>query len=378
MTKQHAILSASSSHRWLSCPPSAKLCAALPDTSSEYAQEGTDAHELCEFKVRKALGEKVRNPKNKLQYYDSEMEDCSEQYKDFVMERYEDAKRHCPDPIVKIEERLDFSAWVPDGFGTGDCVIIADGVLQIIDFKYGQGVLVEADHNPQMMCYALGAIDAFAFLYDIKLVKMVIFQPRRQNVSTFVMDTADLLSWAEETLKPTAELAIKGEGEFEAGDHCQFCKVKATCRKRAEYNLSLAKYDFQMPAMLGKTEIAAILDKADSLAKWVKDIQEYALQQAINGEEFPGYKVVEGRSSRSYTDEAAVADAVSAAGYDPYEKKLLTITAMTSLLGKKKFEEILGGLIQKPPGKPTLVPNSDIREPINSAKDDFKDIQEEK
>lgn len=374
MTKQHALLSASASHRWLACPPSAKLCAELPDEGSAYAQEGTDAHELCEFKVRKALGEKVRNPKNKLQYYNSEMEDCAEQYCQFVMEKLGEASKHCSDPIIKIEERLDFSNWVPEGFGTGDCVIIADGVLQIIDFKYGLGVLVDAEENPQMMCYALGALDAYGYLYDIKLIKMIIFQPRRENISQCVMEKEKLLYWAEETLKPTAELAIKGEGEFCAGEHCQFCKVRATCRKRAEYNLELAKYDFQMPAMLEPHEIAAILERVDGLVSWAGDVKDFALQQAINGTEYPGYKLVEGKSNRKYTDEDAVIKTVTEAGYDPYAKKLLGITDMTHLLGKKKFEELLGGLIQKPPGKPTLVPEADKRPPMNTAKDDFNDM----
>lgn len=374
MTKQHAFLSASASHRWLACPPSAKLCAELPDESSPYAQEGTDAHELCEFKVRKALGEKVRNPKNKLQYYNAEMEDCAEQYCQFVMEKYEEAKSHCPDAIIKIEEKLDFSEWVPDGFGTGDCVIIADGVLNIIDFKYGLGVLVDANENPQMMCYALGALDAFGFLYDIKLIRMIIFQPRRGNVSMYAMEKQQLLDWAENTLRPTAELAIKGEGEFCAGEHCQFCKVRATCRKRAEYNLELARYDFQMPAMLESHEISAILERVDGLVSWASDIKDYALQQALSGTEYPGFKLVEGKSNRKYTDEDAVVKAVTDAGYDPYAKKLLGITDMTSLLGKKKFEELLGGLIQKPPGKPTLVPEADKRPPMNTAKDDFSDM----
>ena len=231
--------------------------------------------------------------------------------------------------------------------------------------------MVEAEDNPQMMCYALGALDIYDGIYDITSVKMTIFQPRRENVSTFTIKKEDLLKWADDFLKPTAELAFSGEGEFKAGDHCTFCKAKATCRKRAEYNLELAKYDFEMPASLSKTEIAAILPKIDDLTAWAADIKEYALQQALSGTEYPGFKVVEGRANRKYTDEEAVAFVVKDNGYDPYEKKLLGITAMTSLLGKKKFEELLGALIAKPQGKPTLVPASDKRPALNTSKDDF-------
>lgn len=368
---KHALLSASASKQWLNCPPSAKLCAAQEDRASPYARQGTDAHELCEHKVLKALGRDTNDPTENLEFYDAEMENCTEEYRNYVMEQYAAAKTMCADPEVLVEQRLDFSKWVPEGFGTGDCIIISDGVLHIIDFKYGLGVLVVADHNPQMMCYALGALDIFDGIYDIREIKMTIFQPRRDNVSSFTMDKAALLEWADTVLAPTAKLAFEGKGEFKAGDHCQFCRIKATCRKRAEYNLELAKYDFEMPDTLEDTEIAAILVKADELVSWVNDVKEYALQQALSGTEYAGFKVVEGRSNRKYTDEDAVASAVKDAGFDPYEKKLLGVTAMTSLLGKKKFENIVGGLVTKPPGKPTLVPISDKRQALNTAKDDF-------
>ena len=373
MPVRHAILSASSSHRWLNCPPSAQLCAAEANKSSPYAQQGTDAHELCEYKVLKSLGRDVSDPTENLDYFDTEMDDCSDQYCSYVMEQYEEAKKLCSDPQVLVEQTLDFSRWVPMGFGTGDCLIVADKVLHIIDFKYGLGILVDANDNPQMMCYALGALDIYDGIYDIEKVKMTIFQPRRENISTCTMTKDALLSWADEVLKPTAELAIEGKGDFNAGDHCQFCAVKATCRKRAEHNLELARYDFEMPANLDETEIAAILPRIDDLTAWAADIKEYALQQALSGVAYPGFKVVEGKSNRKYTDEEAVAFVVKDNGYDPYEKKLLGITAMTSLLGKKKFEELLAGLIAKPPGKPTLVPESDKRPALNTAKDDFSE-----
>ena len=375
---KHAYLSASASHRWLACPPSAKLCANIADQTSEYAQQGTDCHELCAYLVEKALGRAVTDPTENLTFYDAEMQICAEEYRNYVLEQIEAAKEFCKDPQVMIEQRLDFSRWVENGFGTGDCVIVADEVLQIIDYKHGLGVLVSAgdeEHggNSQMMCYALGALEAFGDIYDINQIKMTIFQPRRDNVSTYTISKDDLLKWAEEVLAPTAQLAYTGKGEFKAGDHCQFCKVKATCRKRAEYNLELAKYDFEMPATLDDIEIAAILAKVDEMISWGNDIKEYALQQAQSGVHFDGWKIVEGRSNRKFTDEAAVVFKVKDAGYNPYEKKLLGITAMSTMLGKKKFEELLGELVYKPPGKPTLVPESDKRPAMNTAQEDFNE-----
>ena len=373
----HAFLSPSASHRWLNCPPSAKLCAALPDQTSPYAAQGTDAHELCAYLVEKALGRDVNDPTESLSYYDAEMQTCAEGYADFVMQEYELAKQTCPDTDVLIEQKVDFSKWVEGGTGTADCILLSDGTAEIIDYKHGLGVMVSAESeefggNPQLMCYALGLIDMFDGIYNIDTLRMAIYQPRRDNVSICQMSKDDLMKWAEETLAPTAILATKGEGEFKAGDHCQFCKVKATCRKRAEYNLEMAKYDFEVPATLEDHEIEAILMKVDQLTSWAEDVKEYALNQALQGKEYEHFKVVEGRSNRKYTDENAVAFAVKDAGFDPYEKKLLGITAMTSLLGKKKFEELLGGMITKPPGKPTLVSKSDKRPAMkNTAQEDF-------
>lgn len=373
MPTNHAFLSASASHRWLNCPPSAKLCESLPDQTSSFAQEGTDCHELCAYLVEKAIGKDVKDPTENLTYYNAEMQNCAEEYCSYVLEQLEEAKKYCADPMVFIEQRLDFSRWVENGFGTGDCLILADQVLQIIDYKHGLGVLVESDHNSQMMCYALGALEAFDGIYDIDRVTMTIFQPRRDNISTWSCTKEELLKWADEVLAPTAALAYEGKGEFKAGEHCQFCKEKATCRKRAEFNLELAQYDFAMPDTLDEMEIAAILEKVDQLIAWGNDIKDYALVQAQAGTHFDGWKIVEGRSNRKFTDEAAVATAVIEAGFDPYEKKLLGITAMSSLLGKKQFDELLGGLVYKPPGKPALVPESDKRPAMNTATDDFKD-----
>ena len=367
MPDTHAILSASSSKMWLNCPPSALLNAKLPESSSPYAQQGTDAHSLCEFKLHQALGHKVRDPTEDLQNYDEEMENCANDYTAYVLSQIPENAQ------VFIEERLDFSKWVPGGFGTGDCIIIGDGTLKIIDFKYGLGVLVSAEQNTQMMLYALGAIDTYDMLYDIKEVQMTIFQPRRQNVSTYTISKEELLKWAEEYLIPRAKLAAEGKGEFHAGSHCQFCKIKATCRKRAEHHMELARYEFAKPETLTDEEVEDILDKVDGLSGWANDVKEYALQQALSGKKWKRWKVVEGRSNRKYTDEKAVADKVQEAGFDPYDHKLQGVTAMSKLLGKKKFDELLGGLVYKPKGKPTLVDIGDKRPEINTADEDFKE-----
>ena len=372
MPEVHAILSASSSKRWLNCTPSARLEQNFPNESSVYAEEGTAAHALGEYKLRKYLHERVQRPTS--EYENEEMEANTDIYAEFIISTVERIKETCPHPLVMVEERLDYSYLVPSGFGTGDCVIIADGTLYVMDYKNGKGVFVNCDHNPQMMLYALGALEMFSILYDINEIQMVIFQPRIENISEFSMPVSDLLDWAENELKPKAELAAKGEGEFCAGEHCRFCKVKATCRKRAEYNLTLAQYDFSPAATLEDREIEAILEKADALTAWAADVKEYALSQALAGKQWTGYKVVEGRSNRKYTDEKAVAEAVKAIGENPYCKpEVLGITAMTKLLGgKKKFDELLSKYVCKPQGKPTLVPASDKRKAWNPAQNEFK------
>lgn len=369
--KAHAILSASSSHRWLNCPPSARLCETYEDKGSDYAAEGTDAHSLCEYKLRLALGMEAADPTEHLTWYNEEMLDCANGYAAYILELVEAAKETCADPVVLIEQRVDFSRWVEQGFGTSDAIIISDGTLHVVDYKHGLGVLVEADNNPQMMCYALGALELFDAIYDIDTVAMTVYQPRRQNVSTFEMSKDDLFCWADEVLKPTAELAFAGDGNFLCGEWCGFCKAKHECRARAEANLMLAQYDFKLPPLLEDTEIEVILSRADQLVSWVNDIKEYALQQAISGKEWTGFKLVEGRSNRRYTDEAAVTQTVTGAGFDPYERKLLGITAMQKLLGKSRFDELLSAYIEKPQGKPTLVPESDKRPVMNNAKTDF-------
>lgn len=369
--KGHALLSASSSERWLSCPPSARLCESYDDKGSNYAAEGTDAHELCEYKLRQALGIEAKDPTENLTWFNEEMADCASGYATYILEQVEAAKQNCADPVVLIEQRVDFSRWVDSGFGTADCIIIADGTLQICDYKHGLGVLVSAEKNPQMQCYALGALELFDGIYDIDTVLMTIYQPRRDNISTYELSKDELYRWADEVLKPTADLAFAGDGNFLCGEWCGFCKAKHNCRARADANLELARYDFKLPPLLTDEEVEEILTRVDDLVAWATDIKEYALLQAISGKEWNGWKLVEGRSNRRYTNETAVADTVSDAGFDPYDHKVLGVTAMQKLLGKSCFDELLAVYIEKPQGKPTLVPESDKRPVMNTAKNDF-------
>lgn len=370
-TKGHAVLSASSSNRWLHCPPSARLCESYDDRGSNYAAEGTDAHELCEYKLRRALDMEANDPTENLTWFSAEMADCASSYAAYILELVKAAKQTCADPVVLVEQRVDFSRWVKSGFGTADCIIIADGILQVCDYKHGMGILVSAEKNPQMQCYALGALELFDGIYDIDTVSMTIYQPRRDNVSTFSLNKDDLYHWADEVLKPAADLAFAGDGNFLCGEWCGFCKAKQECRARAEANLELARYEFKLPPLLTDEEVEEILSRIDGLVAWANDIKEYAMQQAINGKEWSGWKLVEGRSNRRYTNETAVADTVSDAGFDPYEHKVLGITAMQKLLGKSRFDELLSVYIEKPQGKPTLVPESDKRPAMNTAKNDF-------
>lgn len=374
---KHAVLSASSSHRWLNCSPSARLEQEFEDRETEAAAEGTAAHALCEHKLRRALKRQSRKPISK--YDCEEMDTHTDNYVQFVLETIAQAKEHCADPIINIEQRLDFSCYVPHGFGTGDCIIIADKTLHIIDFKYGQGVLVEAEQNPQMMLYALGALRIYDTLYDIEDVAMTIYQPRRENISTWTITVSDLLSWAENELVPKARLAFDGKGEYMPGPWCTFCKAAVKCRARAEEKLALARHEFAQPPLLTDAEIEEILGKLDDLTRWADEIKSYAQDAALNhGKQWHGYKVVEGRSVRKYSDEEAVIEAANAAGYhDIFRKTLLPITEMEKLMGKQEFAEVLSGLIIKPAGKPTLVPITDKRPAMTKANIDFNEIQED-
>ncbi|MFV0441756.1 MAG: DUF2800 domain-containing protein [Lachnospirales bacterium] len=374
--KNHATLSASASHRWLHCTPSALLELEFENKTSTAAEEGTAAHNLSEHKLKKTL--KIRSKRPTSNFDSDEMEDHTDNYVSFVLEKLELAKQTCKDPLVLIEQKLDFSKYVPQGFGTGDCLIIADSSLHIIDFKYGQGVLVDAKDNPQMKLYAMGALETYDALYDIEEVSMTIFQPRRENISTWTIPANELKSWAENELKAKAQLAINGEGDFCSGEWCQFCRASIKCRTRAEENLKLAQMEFKLPPLLLDSEIEEILGKLSDLTKWANSISAYAADSAIrHGKQWYGFKVVEGRSNRKYSNEMQVAEIAKEHGYsDIYKQSLITLTEMEKLMGKKLFQEILGHLIVKPQGKLTLVPSSDKRQAVNvsNAKNEFNEI----
>lgn len=374
MLDQHALLSASGAHRWLSCPPSARAEAGLPDSSAEAAEQGTVAHALAEWKVRRLDHRLVDSAGDKpvSEWIDEEMERYTDEYVTFVLEQAAAAKMADPSFTLRVEQRLDFCHIVPGGFGTGDCVIIAEPTLQIIDLKYGQGVLVEAENNPQLMLYTLGALHTFGDLYDIERVAVTIYQPRRANVDTCEVSVAELQQWAETEVIPKAELASAGEGEFCPGSWCQFCRIAPTCRAWAEANLTLAKLEFAPPEELSDAEIADVLARIPDLKSWASDVEAYALSKEVNqGVVFEGVKIVAGRSVRKYISETDVAVAAEAAGYrDIWDRKLIPLTAMEKLMGKPAFNKILGDLVTKPAGKPTLIPASDKRpalDPVSAA-----------
>jgi len=386
MPGDHARLSASGAHRWMACPGSVRLEQGFPESTSTYAEEGTLAHSMAELILRYNNGELTKRTfsgrMNKLrehELYSKEMEDYIADYTSRVWEEVNDAKRICPDAQVLFEQRLDFSAYVPEGFGTGDVVIVAEPELRVIDLKYGQGVPVSAVENPQLKLYGLGALEEYGGLYDIQKVVTTIIQPRLDSVSSHEYTPEELECWGTDTVAPRAAEALGENAALCAGGHCRFCKAKAVCRARAEENLELAKYEFSDPDLLSDEEIAEILKQAEDLAAWAKDIQEFALEEALKGKKWDGWKLVEGRSNRKYTDKTVVASVLTGAGYVQEQifkpAELLGITDMTKLVGKKRFEELLGSLIEKPEGKPTLVPSADKRPEWNKAADDFADDQ---
>ena len=370
----HALLSPSAAHRWMNCPPSACLEREFPSSSSEVAAEGTAAHALCEHKLRKLL--KLRSKRPHSDFEDDEMDRCSDDYVSFVQEQMTEI----PSPMVLVEQRLDITRYVTEAFGTADCIIVGGDRLHIVDFKYGMGVLVEAEHNPQMMLYALGALELLDGIYDIQTISMSIFQPRRENVCTWSLPKEELLRWARDDLVEKARLAYMGEGEYRAGEWCTFCRAAVRCRARAEEKLRLAKEEFKYPPLITDEEIEDVLGEIPELIKWANAILAYATDAAVNhGKVWMGFKIVEGRSVRRYKDEDAVAREAESAGYtDIFDRKLISLTQMERLMGKKAFTDILDGLIEKPPGKPTLVPISDKRPSIHtgSAQLEFTAITE--
>ncbi len=375
MPIQHALLSASSAHRWLHCTGAPKLEQEFPDTTSVYAQEGTLAHELCELKLKKyttvmpkGAYTRAHNKIMKSELWQNEMESTSETYLEYVKE----IMLACEiAPVVLIEKRVDFSQYVPEGFGTADCLILAGDTLHVVDYKHGKGVVVDADHNPQMMLYALGAMDELSLLYRFKSVHMVIVQPRVNNISEFTMSAEDLRSWGESVVKPKAEAAISGNGTFEAGDWCRFCRAKQQCKTRYESNDSLypelsVQHD---PRLITLDELGEYLRRGRDMAAWLEDMKEYALSESLAGAEVPGWKAVEGRGSRAFTDTDEAVDTLVKNGIDEsvlYERRVLTLAQMEKAVGKKVFGELVGDLVVKNPGKPTLVEESDKRPRITN------------
>ena len=368
MMGTHAILSASSSSRWIHCPPSVRLSQKYEDEVSPYALEGTSAHALAEYKLKTLLKMKTIAPIESLDYYNKEMEELTENYSEYVMEVVSKYKS----PAVFVEERLDLSDYVKESFGTADCIVVGSNELNIIDLKYGQGVLVDAKENTQLMLYGLGALSIFDGIYDIEKVILHIYQPRRCNISTYEIKKIELYKWGE-SVREIAKKAYKGEGEYSCGEWCIFCKAKNKCRKRAEENLKLAQEEFTLPPELSDDEIEEILPKLDNLEQWVKNIKTYALERALKGRRWKDLKLVEGRSNRKYVDEDEVIKKVKELGFNPFEEKLLGITAMTKLLGKKVFDENITDLLEKPKGKLTLVSIRDAREEvkIDNVKEEF-------
>ena len=375
MPTQHALLSASGAHRWLHCTGSPLLEKDFPDSTSVYAQEGTLAHYLCELKLMAYTGEitkrKLTSMKNKLmksELWQPEMDSTSEAYLDYIKDI---TMSYTVKPVILIEKKVDFSQYVPEGFGTADCLILAGDTLHVVDYKHGKGVVVDADHNPQMMLYALGAMSELSLLYRFKFVHMTIVQPRVNNISEFTMTADDLIEWGETVVKPKAEAAISGHGEFEAGDWCRFCRAKQQCKTRYESNDSLypelsERHD---PRLITLTELGEYLRRGRDMAAWLEDMKEYALSESLAGADVPGWKAVEGRGSRAFTDTDEAVDTLIKNGIDEsvlYERRVLTLAQMEKAVGKKAFGELVGDLVIKNPGKPTLVEESDKRPKITN------------
>ena len=369
----HSRIPPSAAKQILNCPPSLLTGEQFKDEESPYAAEGSAGHALAEHLIKKYL--KIRTKRPVSDFYMDELVEAVEEYVAYVIEQIEEAWRLCRYPILTVEQRVDLSYYVTGCFGTADMVIVTDRKVHIIDLKLGKGVEVSAENNYQLMLYALGVLVTVEMLFDIETVELTIVQPRICNFSTWEISVEDLKHWAEEEFVPKAKMALAGEGEFHAGDWCRFCKARFQCRARAEEYLKIAQMEFKDPPLLTDAEMAEVLLKADGLKKWVEEVYAYAQNETVNNhKEWPGFKLVEGRANRKYTDEAEVAEAANTAGYsDIYKKTLIGITEMERLMGKKKFNEILGELVYKPHGKVTLVPESDKRETINlaTADEDF-------
>lgn len=382
MAGKHALLSPSAAHRWMNCTAAPLLERDVEDKGSTFAEEGTLAHAYCAKKLKEFLGLAVDEEKAEIaqldeQYHSGEMDEYTDTYKTIVLEKFNAARAKTKDAQLLVEVKLDFSHYVPDAFGTSDAIIIADGVMEVIDFKYGKGVKVSAVENPQMMIYALGAWDLFNFEYDIRKVRMTIVQPRIDNLSEFELDAADLINWAVDELQPKANEAYAG-GKQKPGNWCQFCKVKASCKALSSMCIE-AQQANPDPRKISKEVMGStILPLLSTFKTWLTGVEEYSLEQALNGVQYQGFKIVEGRSIRKITNPTAVMELLSKEGFakESYIKptELRSITDLEKLIGKKRFGTICAEYINKPQGKPTLVPESDKRPAFNQAADDFKDI----
>lgn len=392
--KQHAVLSASGAHKWLKCTPSARLEEKFPNKESDYMAEGTLAHEIAEFKVRryffpqsitKTVYTKGINKFKKRDLFNEEMLVHTDKYVEFIAE---ESMLTANKPTILVEQKVDFSKYVPEGFGTADCILIYGDTLEIIDFKYGKGVKVEAENNPQMKLYALGALSQFNMIYNIKYIKMAIVQPRLDHISSWETTIESLIEWGETVVKPQADKAFLGIGEFKQGEHCRFCRAKGTCEFRAKENMTVIKdieekvggFDNSSYGTLSNEEIGKILTETEGLDSWFKDIREFALSLVLKGENVPGWKAVEGKSNRKIVDIDKAFEILEANGYDAavlYERKPITLTELEKVVGKKELKETIGDYIKKPKGAPTLVKESDKRERYRtSAAEEFKNEEE--
>lgn len=367
MPDQHAFLSPSSAERWYHCPPSAWLCEQFPDLGSVFAAEGTEAHSLCEYLLKKYLRQKKgANPRQKMQYYSEEMEECCQGYLQYVTETVERFKAEGVSPAVYVEQRVDLRRFIPESMGTSDCVIVGGDQVVIVDFKYGMHPVPAT--SLQLRIYALGACEMFSALYDFTSVRMVVYQPRIGNVDECSMSVEELYAWAEEELRPRAQSAFTGKGEYCTGSWCRNCRARRQCRHLAEEQMEMLRFEFRDPPLLSDEEISEVLGRIDALVAWANGVKEYALSAVLAGKRFAGWKVVEGRSVRKFTDDASVAARLEAAGVDPYEKKMMGVAGVEKLLGRKEFQNLLADLVVRQAGKPALVPESDKRpEMINVA-----------
>ena len=377
MPDKHALFSPSSANRWLYCPGSLKASEGIPDRSTPFSSEGTEAHHLAEVKLKTSFGMKSDEDEDSNKTYPQEMEDCTDDYVAYVHEKYEEARKLCSDPAILVEQHVNAASYDKDLFGTTDAAIIADRHLTIIDLKYGKGVEVNAEHNIQEMIYAICCLETFGYLYDIREVELCIFQPRLSNISEWTVSVGELYRWAEDVLRPGIRKIHDGVEEFHPSKYCQFCKAKPLCKALRDKNMELARLEFRPGFLMSDDEVEEVLANADGFTSWINSVKEYALDDAIHGKKYKSFKLVEGRSTRRYSDEAQVAAVVRDAGYNPYENRLLNITAMQAMLGKEKFKELLSSLVVKPRGKLTLVSRDDRRPEVSPVEEDFRqDINE--